>query len=76
MSGKRYLEGLRFGMQLQLAVFSLGLVSATLFFLSAVAGLGMVLSSFLPEAVSRGLNVLVGALIIFFGVRMMVKKEA
>lgn len=37
----------------------------------------MVLSSFLPEAVSRGLNVLVGALIIiFFGVRMMVKKEA
>ena len=36
----------------------------------------MVLSSFLPEAVSRGLNVLVGALIIFFGVRMMVKKGA
>ena len=64
MSGKRYLEELRFGMLLQLAVFSLGLVSATL------------LSSFLPEAVSRGLNVLVGALIIFFGVRMMVKKEA
>ena len=76
MSGKRYLEELRFGMLLQLAVFSLGLVSATLLFLSAVAGLGMVLSSFLPEAVSRGLNVLVGALIIFFGVRMMVKKEA
>ena len=60
----------------ELAVFSLGLVSATLFFLSAVAGLGMVLSSFLPETVSRGLNVLVGALIIFFGVRMMVKKES
>lgn len=76
MSGKRYLEGLKFGMLLQLAVFSLGLVSATLLFLSAVAGLGMALSSFLPEAVSRGLNVLVGALIIFFGVRMMVKKEA
>lgn len=76
MSGRRYLEGLRFGMLLQLAVFSLGLVSATLFFLSAVAGLGMVLSGFLPEAVSRGLNVLVGALIIFFGVRMMVKEEA
>lgn len=76
MSGKRYLEGLKFGMLLQLAVFSLGLVSASLFFLSAVAGLGMVLSSFLPEAVSRGLNVLVSALIIFFGVRMMVKKEA
>ena len=40
MSGKRYLEGLRFGMLLQLAVFSLGLVSATLFFLSGGGGTG------------------------------------
>ena len=57
-------------------MFSLGLVSATLFFLSAIAGLGTVLSSFLPEAVSMGLNVLVGVLIVFFGVKMMVKKDA
>ena len=60
----------------ELRVFSLGLVSATLFFLSAIAGLGTVLSSFLPEAVSMGLNVLVGVLIVFFGVKMMVKKDA
>lgn len=72
LTGKIIEDDLKRG---ELIVFSLGLVSATLFFLSAVAGLGTVLSSFLPEAVSRGLNVLVGALIIFFGVRMMVKKE-
>ena len=59
----------------ELAVFSVGLISATLFFLSAVAGLGTVLSSFLPDGVSKGLNILVGLLIIFFGIKMLVKKE-
>lgn len=59
----------------QLTVFSLGLVSATLFFLSAIAGLGTVLSSFLPESVSMVLNILVGLLILFFGAKMLVKKE-
>lgn len=59
----------------ELTVFSIGLMSAALFFLSAVAGLGMILSSFLPDAVSKGLNILVGLLIIFFGIKMLVKKE-
>ncbi len=73
LTGKIIEDDLKAG---ELRIFSLGLVSATLFFLSAVAGLGTVLSSFLPEAVSMGLNVLVGVLIVFFGVKMMVKKDA
>lgn len=58
----------------ELTVFSVGLISATLFFLPTAAGLGTILISFLPDAVSKGLNILVGLLIIFFGVKMLVKK--
>ncbi len=59
----------------ELVIFSIGLVSATLLFLSFVALLGTVLSGFLPESVSNVLNVIVGLLIIFFGIKMLVKKE-
>ena len=58
----------------ELAIFSVGLVSSTVFFLSLVAVLGTVLSEFIPETVSNVLNVIVGLLIIFFGIRMLVKK--
>jgi len=58
----------------ELAVFSVGLVSATVFFMTAVAGLGTVLSGFIPKNVSDVLNVLVGLLIIYFGVKMYLKK--
>lgn len=58
----------------ELAVFSAGLVSATVFFMTAVAGLGTVLSGFIPKNVSDVLNVLVGLLIIYFGVKMYLKK--
>ncbi len=59
----------------ELAVFSCGLVSATLFFMTAVAALGTVLSSFLPQRISDLLNLAVGAAIVFFGVRMLVRKN-
>ena len=59
----------------ELAIFSIGLVSSTVFFLSLVALLGTVLSEFIPETISNVLNVIVGLLIIFFGIRMLVKKE-
>lgn len=55
-------------------MFSVGLVSATVFFMTAVAGLGTVLSGFIPKNVSDVLNVLVGLLIIYFGVKMYLKK--
>lgn len=59
----------------ELVVFSVGLVSATLLFLTAVAILGTILSSFIPNNISNILNVIVGALIIFFGIKMLIKKD-
>ena len=59
----------------ELVIFSIGLVSATLLFLSFVALLGTVLSGFIPESISNILNIIVGLLIILFGIKMLVKKE-
>ena len=58
----------------ELLLFSIGLVSSTLLFLTMVAFLGMILSSFLPSIVTKILNILVGLLIIFFGVKLLLKK--
>ena len=59
----------------ELVLFSIGLVSSTLIFLTLVAILGTILSSFIPEIISNILNVVVGLLIIFFGIKMLFKKE-
>ena len=58
-----------------LALFAVGLVSSTLIFLTFVALLGTMLSNFIPEKVSSIMNVVVGGLIIFFGLKMVLKKE-
>ena len=57
----------------QLIIFSFGLVSATLLFLSGVAIIGRTLSTFIPTMISDVLNILVGLLIIFFGIRLFVR---
>ena len=59
----------------ELIVFSVGLVSSTLIFLTFVAVLGTMLSSFIPENVSKIMNIIVGVLIVFFGIKMLLKKE-
>ena len=59
----------------ELIIFSIGLVSSTLLFLTLVAILGTMLSNFIPDNISSILNVTVGILIIFFGIKMFVKKE-
>ena len=59
----------------ELLVFSCGLVSATLLFMTFVAALGTVLSNFISPAVANVLNIFVGALIIYFGLKMLLKKE-
>lgn len=59
----------------ELTVFSVGLVSSTLIFLTFVAVLGTILSSFIPENVSKIMNIIVGVLIVFFGIKMLLKKE-
>lgn len=58
----------------ELIIFSVGLVSATLLFLTIVAILGMVLSSFISNSISNILNIIVGFLIIFFGLKLFIKK--
>lgn len=60
----------------ELLVFSCGLVSATLLFMTFVAGLGTVLSTFISAGFANVLNVCVGALIMFFGLKMLLKKES
>ncbi len=59
----------------QLFFFAFGCVLSTLVFLSAVAYLGSVLSGFLPMIVIQVLNIFVGVVLIFFGLRMLLKKE-
>ena len=59
----------------ELLVFSCGLVSATLLFMTFVAILGTILSNFISAGVANVLNVCVGALIIYFGLKMLLKKE-
>lgn len=59
----------------ELAIFSIGLVSSTIIFLTFVAVLGTMLSSFIPENISNILNIMVGILIVFFGIKMMFKKD-
>ena len=59
----------------ELTIFSVGLVSSTLIFLTFVAVLGTMLSSFIPENVSKIMNSIVGVLIVFFGIKMLLKKE-
>ena len=59
----------------ELTVFSVGLVSSTIIFLTFIAISGTILSNFIPEKISNILNILVGILIVFFGIKMIVKKE-
>lgn len=58
----------------ELFIFSIGLVSATILFLTMVAVLGMILSTFIPDIISKVLNILVGFIIIVFGVKLLFKK--
>ena len=59
----------------ELFVFSTGLVSATLIFLTMVAILGTVLSNFIPSIVSNILNIIVGIIIIGFGIKILLKNK-
>ena len=58
----------------ELFIFSIGLVSSTILFLTMVAVLGMILSTFIPDIISKVLNILVGFIIIVFGVKLLFKK--
>lgn len=59
----------------ELLIFYLGLVLATLFFLSLVAISRVILSNFISGTISNILNILVGILIIYFGIKLLIKKS-
>lgn len=59
----------------QLFFFALGCVMATITFLTVVAFLGSILSGFLPQVIVQFLNVAVGIVLIFFGIRLLCKKD-
>lgn len=59
----------------QLIFFGLGCVLSTLTFLSLVAVLGSAVSSFLPQSIITGMNVIVGVLLIAFGIRLVLSRE-
>lgn len=58
----------------QLIWFGFGCVLSTLSFLSLVAILGKVVSGFLPPGIITGMNVVVGGLLIAFGIRLVLSK--
>lgn len=59
----------------ELIIFSIGLVSATLLFLSLIAILGTMFSNFIPDNISNVLNIIVGVLLIIFGIKMLAKNN-
>lgn len=58
----------------QLLPYGAGCVLSTLLFLLAVALLGLALRSFLPDIVMTLLNIIVGAALIWFGIKMICKR--
>ena len=61
--------------KLQLFSYGIGCVLSTLIFLSFIAILGTVLSGLLSSVVIQILNVCVGILLIYFGIRLLLKKK-
>ena len=59
----------------QLVLFAMGCVLSTLLSLSLVAALGSWLSGFLPETAVQILNVLVGVVLIAYGIKLLLRKE-
>lgn len=59
----------------QLFLFGTGCVLATLLFMTAVNLLGVAVNAFLPVIVIQILNAVVGIAVIYFGIRLLLKKE-
>lgn len=59
----------------EIYIFGFGTVLATLFFLTLIAVIGATSGRFLPATVIQVMNVAVGILLIYFGVRMLTGKN-
>lgn len=60
----------------QLVLFGIGCVLSTLGFMTAVDALGLAVNAFLSEIVLQILNMIVGLVLVYFGIRLLLKKEA
>lgn len=58
----------------QLFFFGLGCVLSTLCFLSVIAFLGTLISEFITQMTIQILNIMVGVIVIYFGIRLLFKK--
>jgi len=69
-------EAVTYGMdKKQIFHYGAGCVSATVVFLTAVSGIAGLLLGALPDGVVMWMNILVGVLLIFFGVRLLFRKS-
>ena len=59
----------------QLRLFEIGCVLSTIFFLSLVAALGNIFSGFIPLNIIKMLNILVGIVLIGFGLKILLNKQ-
>ena len=59
----------------QLILFGAGCLLATLGFMTAVVILGLAVNAFLPVIVIKILNIIVGIVLGYFGIRLLLKKE-
>lgn len=60
--------------QADMYLFGFGAVLSTLFFLTIISILGSFINSFLSEVMLNGLNVIVGVVVIFFGIKACFKR--
>lgn len=56
-------------------LFGMGAVCSTLFFLTLVSGLGVFANAVLNDLLLKILNIIVGTVIIIFGIKTMIKKQ-
>lgn len=61
--------------KLQLFYFGLGCILSTLSFLSIIALLGTIISRFLPQNIVTGMNIVVGVLLILFGLKLFISRR-
>lgn len=59
----------------QLILFGCGCILSTLSFLTIVSFCGNMLSRFLPQIIIQILNVMVGVILIYFGIKLLLKKQ-
>lgn len=59
----------------EIYIFGAGVVLSTLFFLSFISLLGKITNSFISDTAIKGLNIIVGIVLIYFAIKLLMKKD-